>query len=61
MTAEAAYWDSQAPTFDDQPDHGLRDPHVRDAWRQLLLPHLGRGRLWGGPITDERYLLLSPR
>lgn len=40
MTADAAYWDSQALTFDDQPDHGLRDPHVRDAWEQLLLPQL---------------------
>lgn len=40
MTADAAYWDSQALNFDDQPDHGLHDPHVRDAWRQLLLPQL---------------------
>jgi SAM-dependent methyltransferase len=36
----AAYWDGQAATFDDQPDHGLRDPRVRDAWRRLLLAHL---------------------
>jgi ubiquinone/menaquinone biosynthesis C-methylase UbiE len=115
MTTDAAYWDSQAPSFDDQPDHGLRDPRVRDAWKQLLLPQLppapaviadlgcGTGSLtvllaasghsltgldispqmirtarakaaaasvsarflmsdaWGGPITDERYLLISPR
>lgn len=40
MTAGAAYWDNQAATFDEQPDHGLRDPHVRAAWAQLLLPRL---------------------
>lgn len=35
-----AYWDSQAATFDDQPDHGLRDPRVSAAWRRLLLSRL---------------------
>jgi ubiquinone/menaquinone biosynthesis C-methylase UbiE len=40
MTGDAAYWDDQAATFDDDDDHGLRDPQVRDAWRQLLLAHL---------------------
>jgi ubiquinone/menaquinone biosynthesis C-methylase UbiE len=30
------YWDEQAATFDDEADHGLRDPAVRDAWRRLL-------------------------
>lgn len=30
------YWDSQAPNFDDEPDHGLRDPSVRSAWTSLL-------------------------
>jgi SAM-dependent methyltransferase len=34
------YWDGQAATFDDDADHGLRDPQVRDAWRRLLLAHL---------------------
>lgn len=29
-------WDRQAATFDDEPDHGLRDPGVRDAWARLL-------------------------
>jgi SAM-dependent methyltransferase len=37
---DAAYWDSQAATFDNDADHGLRDPRVRDAWRRLLLSHL---------------------
>lgn len=36
----AEYWDQQAPTFDDEPDHGLRDPAVRAAWADLLLPRL---------------------
>ena len=33
-------WDDSAPTFDDEPDHGLRDPAVREAWTDLLLPLL---------------------
>jgi ubiquinone/menaquinone biosynthesis C-methylase UbiE len=31
-----SYWDAQAATFDDEPDHGLRDPAVRAAWEELL-------------------------
>ncbi len=38
QTAEA--WDAEAPTFDEAPDHGLRDAEVRAAWRSLLLDHL---------------------
>lgn len=34
------YWDAQAATFDEEADHGLRDPVVRTAWRTLLLEHL---------------------
>lgn len=26
------YWDAAADHFDDEPDHGLRDPAVRSAW-----------------------------
>jgi len=37
VTTDATYWDDQAATFDEQPDHGLRDPRVRDAWERLLL------------------------
>lgn len=36
----AALWDAEAATFDDEPDHGLRDPDTRTAWRDLLLEHL---------------------
>lgn len=32
------FWDQHAATFDDEPDHGLRDPRVRRAWADLLLP-----------------------
>ncbi len=34
------YWDGEAATFDDEPDHGLGDPATREAWRQLLAAHL---------------------
>lgn len=30
------YWDDLAASFDDEPDHGLRDPLVRASWTQLL-------------------------
>src|SRR6478609_4418815 len=33
---DAELWDAQAARFDDEPDHGLHDPLVRDAWRSLL-------------------------
>jgi SAM-dependent methyltransferase len=34
------FWDGQAATFDDEPDHGLRGPAVRAAWARTLLPVL---------------------
>ncbi len=34
---ERRYWDKEALTFDREADHGLRDPAVRSAWRDLLL------------------------
>ena len=41
MTEEARrLWDAQAAGFDDEPDHGLRDPAVRAAWAALLAAHL---------------------
>lgn len=30
------YWDDLAPTFDNEPDHGLRDPLIRKSWTELL-------------------------
>jgi SAM-dependent methyltransferase len=40
MTSDAGYWDEHAESFDDAPDHGLRDPQVRRAWAELLTPLL---------------------
>jgi ubiquinone/menaquinone biosynthesis C-methylase UbiE len=34
------FWDEYAATYDEEPDHGLRDPAVRTAWTALLLPLL---------------------
>jgi ubiquinone/menaquinone biosynthesis C-methylase UbiE len=31
------YWDNEAARFDDEPDHGLHDPVVRSAWKNLLV------------------------
>lgn len=30
------YWDNQATSFDNEPDHGLNDPAVLEAWTSLL-------------------------
>ena len=32
----ADHWDGRAAGFDDEPDHGLRDPEVRAAWADRL-------------------------
>ena len=41
MTDEIVrYWDAEAARFDEEPDHGLRDPAVRAAWLELLREHL---------------------
>ena len=36
LTNARTVWDREAVTFDAEPDHGLRDPAVKAAWRQLL-------------------------
>lgn len=33
---DVSYWDAAAERFDEEPDHGLRDPSVRDAWTARL-------------------------
>ncbi|HET7899731.1 MAG TPA: GNAT family N-acetyltransferase [Candidatus Nanopelagicales bacterium] len=33
-------WDAFADSFDDEPDHGLRDPEARAAWASSLAPLL---------------------
>ena len=30
------YWDDRAASFDEEPDHGLHDPVILEAWTQLL-------------------------
>ncbi|SOC57506.1 class I SAM-dependent methyltransferase [Ornithinimicrobium cerasi] len=71
-----AEWDRAAATFDDEPDHGLASPTVREAWRRLLTSVLppapaqvadlgcGTGTLTR-LLTDEGYAVdgldLSPR
>jgi len=32
-------WDAEAAAFDDEPDHGLRDPAVRRGGQRELVPH----------------------
>ncbi len=39
------YWDDLAADFDDEPDHGLRDPAIRAAWSENLAHWLPSGRL----------------
>ncbi|MFC4015015.1 class I SAM-dependent methyltransferase [Nonomuraea purpurea] len=31
-----SYWDAAAASFDEEADHGLRDPQVRSAWAERL-------------------------
>ena len=43
LRAARQYWDSAAPEFDSEADHGLRDPLVRAAWTALLKTWLPEG------------------
>lgn len=43
LRAAAEFWDTAAASFDDEPDHGLRNPVVREAWAALLKPLLPPG------------------
>ncbi|MFJ8113218.1 class I SAM-dependent methyltransferase [Streptomyces sp. NPDC096132] len=36
MTPAGVDWDAEAAGFDEEPDHGLRDPEVRAAWADRL-------------------------
>jgi SAM-dependent methyltransferase len=58
------YWDNAATTFDDEPDHGLRDPVVRNAWTSSLarwLPETSGQVLDIGCGTGSLSLLLAHR
>jgi ubiquinone/menaquinone biosynthesis C-methylase UbiE len=37
VSDEISMWDAEAAAFDEPADHGLHDPAVRSAWRELLL------------------------
>jgi len=43
LSGVARFWDAAAPTFDDEPDHGLRDPRTRTAWAARLAGWLPTG------------------
>ena len=58
----AAYWDTAAPTFDAEPDHGLASPAVRSAWSRRLhewIPDDGADVLDAGCGTGSLSLLLA--
>ncbi|MHA5051658.1 class I SAM-dependent methyltransferase [Streptomyces sp. SD15] len=57
-------WDAEAATFDDEPDHGLRDTAVREAWAARLrawLPESPSDVLDLGCGTGSLSLLASER
>ncbi|QFQ96227.1 methyltransferase domain-containing protein [Streptomyces phaeolivaceus] len=41
-SSEPVDWDAEAPSFDEEPDHGLREPAVRAAWAARLRDWLPR-------------------
>ncbi|MEU5211440.1 methyltransferase domain-containing protein [Streptomyces sp. NPDC020742] len=43
LPSDAAYWEAAAESFDEEPDHGLRDPAVRAAWDARLRAWLPAG------------------
>ncbi|WP_189309839.1 class I SAM-dependent methyltransferase [Streptomyces brasiliensis] len=63
-TAPGIDWDAEAVAFDDEPDHGLRDPEVRAAWDARLgtwLPDRPSDVLDLGCGTGSLSLLASER
>ncbi|MFD4526397.1 class I SAM-dependent methyltransferase [Streptomyces sp. NPDC058470] len=55
-------WDAESVTFDEEPDHGLRDPLVREAWAARLrawLPERAADVLDLGCGTGSLSLLAS--
>lgn len=40
LAEQRELWEGEAARFDDEPDHGLREPATREAWGRLLARHL---------------------
>lgn len=62
--ADRVDWDAEADTFDDEPDHGLRDAVVREAWAERLrawLPETPSDVLDLGCGTGSLALLTAER
>lgn len=63
VTAHIAdYWDTAATTYDEEPDHGLRDPVTRAAWARRLaewVPAPAGSVLDAGCGTGSLSLLLA--
>jgi SAM-dependent methyltransferase len=58
----AEFWDAAADSFDEEADHGLRDPRVEEAWASLLsswLPDPPADALDLGCGTGSLSLLLA--
>jgi 2-polyprenyl-3-methyl-5-hydroxy-6-metoxy-1,4-benzoquinol methylase len=49
LDAARQFWDDAAVSFDDEPDHGLRDPGILAAWETLLRTFLSSNK---GSILD---------
>ena len=56
------YWDDLASSFDDEPDHGLRDPILRETWTNFLrgsLPYTSATILGIGCGTGSLSIVLA--
>lgn len=40
LDSQRTYWNALAATFDEELDHGLLEPSIRETWRRLLVRYL---------------------